>query len=610
MKTAGYDIALLLNEKFLNQLSGALFYSGFLTINGSVDLYNGTLSLEHQVMDYNKSLSQGLQGKVPDEMQPFMKMDFRFKLTQEPLISFEMSDKADSPQIRVSLAMRTYFWLWEGLELKFDAYLSLLIPIFIGSDMKLVVDFATADIEKMTLKYGGGMKPQMVEQMDSIVENAMHMYFSNHTICQRLELPCLGTVIKDIKDYITPDKAPKDPNNPEDEEKELGIIPIHIDAVRVVNDTVMVIGINVMDYSGGNPDKLHSFARNCSIALAISETVLFKVFNYVWTHSQFTKTFGSKGDLCLVKNYDSLSIAKSGTFEIEKLDKFFDKATDIVSFIGNGMSRILTAGVIGTSIDYQGMDFYYDVNVTIKKEPKFDLLGGNVIYIYNMAFSAYFRLSCDCTYTYEVTADTSPFIPNSWTPWDDEVTLYEKTKTITLFDQHIRIDNLEVQYAKGRLQWDESKQSLVIKIFEIKPYWNLDKPGSPLEKCPSKLRNWITDAIEAQIVKRIPEFTVSTKLDFNLPYIPWPLKMKSKELEVTNSEAIISADLEFEQLKHDIYPVPKYVANINNMEVHKIGCDSVIDTYEVHQRGYHLLNDALNHGYDGCKNCLPAFHKK
>jgi hypothetical protein len=35
-----------------------------------------------------------------------------------------------------------------------------------------------------------------------------------------------------------------------------------------------------------------------------------------------------------------------------------------------------------------------------------------------------------------------------------------------------------------------------------------------------------------------------------------------------------------------------------------------MDTYEEHQRGYHLLNDAVNRGYDGCKRCLPAYHSR
>lgn len=601
MKSAGYDIALLLNERFLNQLSGVLFYSGFLTLNGSVDLYAGKMMLEHQVMDYETALTEGLEGNVPEELQRFLKIDFRFKLTQEPMVSFVQTFEASEQSVRIALGMRLYFWLWEGLELKFDASCRLLMPITVDTNLKMEVDLAAALVEEMTIKYGGGVKPEMVEKLDRIVEAALGMYFANHRICQKIELPCISKVVKDIKDYIQPDQK---------EGKDLGIIPVHLDAIRIVSDKVMVLGINLMDYHGGNPEALHVFARNCSMAIAISEIAIDKVFHYVWTHSQFTKTIGSKADLSLVKHKNALSVSKSGALEVEQIDKFFNKATEVVDFLGDAMARILTANIIETSLDYHNIDFYYDVGLTLKNEPKFDLRGGNVVYIYNMAFGAYFRLSCDLTYSFEVKADTSWFIPDSWTPWEDDVTLYSKTKSITVFDQHIRIDNLELQYAKGELRWDEAKQSLIIKIIEIKPYWNLDKLGSPLYKSPPRLINWITDAMEKQLVKRIPEFTVSPKLQFDLPYIPWDMKTKIKGLEVTNSEAIVVADLGFDQLKNDTNPVPKYVVNINNAEIHKIGCDAITDTYEVHQRSYHLLNDALNKGYDGCKKCLPVFHKK
>ena len=116
--------------------------------------------------------------------------------------------------------------------------------------------------------------------------------------------------------------------------------------------------------------------------------------------------------------------------------------------------------------------------------------------------------------------------------------------------------------------------------------------------------------MEDEIVKRIPVISVTPKLSFDLPLIPWPLKMTGRKLEITNSEAIVAADFEFEELEKDTYPVPKYIVNVNNGEIHKIGCDSVMDTYEVHQRSYHLLSDALALGYDGCKKCLPAFHTR
>lgn len=56
--------------------------------------------------------------------------------------------------------------------------------------------------------------------------------------------------------------------------------------------------------------------------------------------------------------------------------------------------------------------------------------------------------------------------------------------------------------------------------------------------------------------------------------------------------------------------VPKYIVNTNNREVHCLGCSGLLDTYEEHQKGFHLLNDALNRGFDGCGRCLPEVHTR
>jgi len=198
MKTAGYDIALLVNERFLNQLAGALFYSGFLTINGSVDFYNGTLMLEHQVQDFRKDLSLALEGQVDDDLKPFLKMDFRFKLTQEPMIDFVQD--ASGQRIRFSLGMRIYFWLWQGLEIKFDSSLLFSAPVIIDTDMNLTADLTNADIEELLLKYGSSMERPIAEKLDGIVEEALHMYFANHTIEKRLSIPSISCIVKDVED--------------------------------------------------------------------------------------------------------------------------------------------------------------------------------------------------------------------------------------------------------------------------------------------------------------------------------------------------------------------------------------------------------------------------
>jgi hypothetical protein len=220
------------------------------------------------------------------------------------------------------------------------------------------------------------------------------------------------------------------------------------------------------------------------------------------------------------------------------------------------------------------------------------------------------HLACYITIQYNVELDTSGWIPDSWTPWDDDITLYTETKRYKIFDLRILLDNLELRYGRGKLLWDEPTQTLELEVEKINLYWNFNNPDSPLHGLPGALINWITDQFEDEIVKRIPKIAVTPKLSFELPLIPWELKMTGRRLEITNSEAVVAADFGFEELEKSAYPVPKYIVNINNGEIHKIGCDSVTDTYEVHQRSYHLLSEALAHGYDGCRKCLPAFHTR
>lgn len=605
MKTAGYDIALLLNERFLNELSGALFYNGFLTVNGSVDLYTGTIELEHVTGEFNKDLSVQLTGKVTTELQPFLKMDFRFKLTREPLIDFVQGTTTDELFLRLSLGMRIYFWLWQGLEVKFDAGITIAVPLSINEvDKKLclIADLKNSIVSELSLKYGAINKATMTENLDQIVEKALQLYFTNNTICKSLSLPCLSNVVKDIKQFIHPDKNEKN--------EDLGIIPVSVDAMRIVSPTVLAVGINLMGYKGGNPDQLHDFIRNCSVGIAVSENALQKVYEYVWTHSQFVKQFGSNGNMMLVKNYDNLTLARTGTFKVKKLDEVLDNVARVVSTIATNAGKMLSGGFLEPKVDYLGMDFDYGLVFTLKNKPMFDLQGGNRVVIYNMAFSVLLHLACTVSIQHEVDLDTSGWIPDEWTPWKDDVALFKKQFRETIFNKKLRLDNLELRWGLGTIVWNNDTMSLDLKIEKINLYWNFDKPGSPLKGLPAKLINWITDQLEDDIVKKIPTISITPPLSFNLPLIPWQLQVDKCALEITNSEIMVAAKLGFNEIRKDIFPVFKYVVNTNNKEIHKIGCDSVTDTYEVHQRGYHLLNDALNDDNDGCRNCLPAFHKK
>ena len=69
MKTAGYDVVLLLNEKFLSQISGALLYNGFFTFNGHEDL--------------STRIKPDQLAKIPTDLRTFLKLGYRLKLNYE-----------------------------------------------------------------------------------------------------------------------------------------------------------------------------------------------------------------------------------------------------------------------------------------------------------------------------------------------------------------------------------------------------------------------------------------------------------------------------------------------------------------------------------------------
>lgn len=572
MKTAGYDIALLINESLLNQISGALFYSGFLTTHGSVDFYNGKISVKNNIQNFYETLSTTIREKVPAEMHRYLKIDFRFKPTFEPFIDF-----IDNNRIRIGTSLRIYLWLWESLEIKFDASLSVACGINIYNGI-VTADFANADIEEFIVKYNGGMNQEIVLGLDEIFNEAVRLYFTGKVVSFELQLPSLEQRIPGIE---------IDENKPEDK------FNIFVKSIKAVSPTTMVVAANVYkDHNFGDSTKINEFVKNCNLGVAIAETAMHKVFDYYW-------------DRLKEKSFN-----RDGWFKIDKLDDFFSSVNEITRFIERFATKLLTAGFIESETTYKGMDFYYDLNVDFKNKPKFDLIGGNKLKVYNMAVNLSVRIAAYCTVENKVVVDSSGFIPDSWTPWDDDVVVSRKTLRLKLFDGTLRLNNLELKEGIGKVQFDVEKKAFTGKIEKIDLYWDFIDSECPFLNLPEKLVNWVFDLFEDKIAEKIPPFVLSPVIKFDVPIIPWKVNLATKKIEITDSEAIVGANIYFDELKTDMYPVPKYVANINNVEVHKIGCDSVIDTYEIHQRGYHLLNDAINAGFDGCKKCLPVYHRR
>ncbi|KUG04546.1 hypothetical protein ASZ90_018037 [hydrocarbon metagenome] len=560
MKSAGYDIVVLLNEKFLNQVTGALFYNGFLRINGSLKIYE---ELDQESLD-----------KIPESLYRFLVINYRMKLNFEPSIDFLPPVDPDGPaRVRIHTALRVYFWLWDGLEIKFDANVSLAAGLEIDSATnQMRIDFANSDIESLALKYRYNMEQTVTLKLDQIMENAIRAYLSDQNNCFSFNLPSINPLLPYMEDI---------PEN---------YLPLSVRSIKTLDATTMAIAVNIDDYEGGDQQQLSNFARNCSAAVAVPEIAMYKVYDFFWERTNWDKSFKFKK-----------------SFESETLNDVVNVIGKVVDIAQRIVIEIATLGFVETHYEMKGMRFEVGADVKLLSKPEFDLMPDNKVKIKKLNTNLIFSLKVFLDVEYSVEID-----PTGWFP--DVIPDYEVVSDrveVKIFELHVPFFNMQLKKGVGKVFLDDASNTLQIKIEQLDLYWDfIAFTDCPFINFPEWLFNKILDLCESSIAEAIPPIVITPSFTVDVPLVDWDLKIEGKKLTINADEAILAADIYFAELKKDIPYVPKYIININNQEIHKIGCDSLMDTYEEHQRGYHLLNDAVNRGYDGCKRCLPAYHTK
>jgi hypothetical protein len=354
----------------------------------------------------------------------------------------------------------------------------------------------------------------------------------------------------------------------------------------------MAIAINVQidDYEGGDEQQLSNFARNCSAAVAISEIGMYKVYDFFWAKSNWDRHFKFKK-----------------SFQTGKLNEVINAIGKVVDITQRIVTEIATLGFVETHFEMKGMRFEVGADVKLLSKPEFDLLPNNKVKIKQLNTNIIFSLAVFLDVEYSVEID-----PTGWFP--DIIPDYEVVNDrveVKIFEMHVPFFNMQVKKGVGQIVLDDATNTLQVKIKELDLYWDfIAFTDCPFLNFPEWLFNKILDLCESSIVDAIPPIVLTPSFTVDVPLVDWDLIIEGKKLKVDPDEVILAADIYFMELKKHVPYVPKYIVNINNGEIHKLGCDSLMDTYEEHQRGYHLLNDAVNRGYDGCKRCLPAYHSR
>lgn len=614
--TAGFDIALLFNERLLNEISAALFYSGFLTINGTLDLSRGMVKVWHKAIKDGTSpviVTEGNDTEFTEVLSQFSAVDFRFKLTREPIIDFYLDDGA-KPRLRISVGLRAYFTMWGSFEIKFDLTSCISTGLELDSDSQLTASFKSLIVEDLTLSYGNNTGITTRHALDNVATHILLAYFEDDTFSVPLRFPGMDMKVQNFS---------------------VGIPDISVDAFKLVSDTTLAIGINTCGDHYGREDELYEFAKNCSVGFAMNENSINKLLKYLWDKSS--------GELRISNHKMDISIKKgSNVLELEgnmRVDFNF-LTSDKSDFWEGFFTKVVSLGFYVADWDFYELQVYFPrLRVDLKDTfPRVNFISGNMVSVEGLDIDISATISVDLlgTVTHEIDPlgwlDFFDIFPNIVVKRDNLRLAFQP-----IFPLDVFVKSLKVKRAVGEIrQTRRGALELILKEFifdweefDFKCHWNslnvllkgIVAGFNTLLAIPAYLsgstlsvegivKGMVHKKLTQLILDNFPKITLSPELSFDIPMIPWPLTVGDYTLTVTDTELKSSVRASFEQFGKRTGPVPKYIVNDNTRQVHKIGCSSLTDIYEQHQRSYYLLSDAIDDGYDGCRNCLPAFHKK
>jgi len=595
LKSAGYDAVVLLNERFLNQASGALFYNGFLKIAQDVDLID--------------MISPEARAKIDPSLYHFLKMHIRLHLLHEPSIDFLASTSGTVPfSMRILTDLRIIITLWDGLELPFTARMSLVTACSLvkipeadtvtgndtildplgenikpssdlldylepGSQM-LLMDFTNSEVETFKISWNNTPLQSLSIDLDKLIMTVIRAEFIESNVQFALSLPSFGLYIPDMERKL--------------ENRFYG----NIAECRVLDNDTLAVAVNFNGYEGGVASQLTNFAKNCTAGIAVPEKAMHKVIDFAWD-----KIFGNR------------RFSGQKVFEFVGVDKVTQEIGRIIDLGTRILAEIATFGFVEPHTIFHGLDFIVDYSAEFPYKPDINFLYGNKVRFTNAITRGYItlRVVLDVeTWTdIDVTGWFPDFIP------DIEGTHYREK--ITIFNARMDLHEVGLREATGKIVFNDKTNTLAISLESLDLALDVAFslfPGCPILEFNKDIQEGIANCIEDIVIAFFPTISVLPPVNFAIPVVPWKLNIKGRKLDIQAGELVATLDSWFDELQKNIKNVPKYIVNTNNNEIHYLGCSSLLDTYENHQEGFHLLNDAVNQGYDGCGRCIPEYHTK
>lgn len=533
MSSSNYELLVQMDEALLNRALAALYYSGFLRLEGEYNFVEG----------------------IPESLHDFTKFSYKIRLKNEPLIDLRGRD-----QVYIKFAVELQLIVLTGIVLEFDAsfYVNSKI-VFDAVHKRMSFDLSEAEITSLYINDTYRFHKQFIDNINEVMDVVLSEYLTED--CRTIEIPL---VLKQVEL----------PMMPAGDAYEL---PVRMGDVLICNNR-LVVGINFFEETGEEFESVADMSGGHELYMNLKEPTLQRIFNFWWDNTEYEKCEDFSGSLPL------------------NMEGFFEKSTDI-------LSRIVSLGFIETETDYDDLVLNYEGKVSLLEKPAFEFQEGNKVMLHSLKLAVALKTSFSARVSRDIKLDTSSFIPDKITPWEDDRLLKHSQghREILKLEQDMELDITE---AEGTVKLNDSN-NLVIDI--VKAEFDIELGDKWYQGLSEKAVNYLLNLFEKKVLEKIPDLVVSPSMFLSrFEAGGYTMQVSAYYLSFDNDQLALTANIGINELMSRPVPVPIYIGNKRTKKIHNFNCSSIEDIEMENRIGFYVLYEALKEGYTACRACLGA----
>jgi len=494
---------------------------------------------------------------VPLELQGFTEVAYRIRLRNEPYLDFKKKDI-----VGIRLSVEVMLTVLSGVNVEVDVDFGASAEVrFNLSNERVIYDLTNTGIYDITVNDRYRFHQNGLDRLNEILGILLKQYMSNDV--KEIQLPI------SFKEVALPTLPDTEGNR----------LPLNRVDVAIQDQRLVVVGVDFFDHTGGSLNGIPDLTNQAELMVAVRADALRQIAQFWWERTQLKKTIHFQG---------------SSPVNIRKT---FAKGTDL-------FLKGVTLGFFQPETEVTKADLVYDGAVSLLALPVIEFLSGNQAEIRNLKLKVVLHARLDTESHRTLLVDTSGFIPDSITPWEDDIKLSERTSSDSFLHTE---EDLLVEVEKTRCTVNVDGQSrLVLEVSEADIA--LDFGSQWYQNFTERLANGFLDLIAKTIVSHIPPIVVSPALLLSDAQVfGYTFGIDLRSLDLAPEELSLCSNLRVKELTEGAIPIPLYIANKKSMKLHRFDCPVVEEIDFTHRVGYHSVSEAMKDGLKPCGECLRGY---